>query len=131
MLLDYKKAFDLINHQILVNKTLSLSIPPWVACWVCDFLLNRHQRVKLAKDSYSEWGQVSSRVPQGTKLGPWLFLLMINDLRPSNAKACKFVEDTTLGEVVKREGHSCIQYAVDEVEKWSRENKLVLNGDKC
>jgi len=53
-----------------------------------------------------------------------LFLLMINDLRPSNAKSWKFV-----GEVVKREGYSRIQYAVEEVEKWSRENKLVLNGD--
>ena len=131
VLLDYKKAIDLIDHQILVNKILSLSIPPGVACWVCDFLLNRHQRVKLAKDCYSEWGQVPSGVPQGTKLGPWLFLLMINDLRPSNAKSWKFVDDTTLGEVVKREGYSRIQYAVEEVQKWSRENKLVLNGDKC
>ena len=70
-------------------------------------------------------------VPQGTKLGPWLFLLMINDLRPSNTKSCKFVDDTTLGEFVKREGYSRIQYAIEKVEKWSRENKLVLNGDKC
>ena len=53
---------------------------------------------------------------------------MINDLRPSNAKSWKFVNDTTF---VKREGHSRFQYAVEEVEKWSRENKLVLNGDKC
>ena len=56
---------------------------------------------------------------------------MINDLRPSNTKSCKFVDDTTLGEFVKREGYSRIQYAIEKVEKWSRENKLVLNGDKC
>ena len=56
---------------------------------------------------------------------------MINDLRPSNAKSWKFVDDTTLGEVVKRDDHSRIQYAVEEVVKWSRGNKLVLNGDKC
>ena len=130
VLLDYKNAFDLIDHQVLVNKILSLSIPPGVARWVCDFLLNRHQCVKLAKDCYLEWGQVPSGVPQGTKLGPWLFLLMINDDCPSNAKSWKFVDDTTLGEVVKRQGYSRIQYAVEELEKWSRENKLVLNGDK-
>ena len=131
VLLDYKKAFDLIDHQVLVNKILSLSIPPGVAHWVCDFLLNRHQCVKLAKDCYLEWGQVlPSGVPQGTKLGPWLFLLMINDLRPSNAKSWKFVDDTTLGEVVKREDYSRIQYAVEELEKWSRENKLVTNAKR-
>ena len=70
VLLAYKKAFDLIDHQILVNKILSLSIPPGVARWVCDFLLSRHHRVKLAKDCDLEWDQVPSRVPQGTKLGP-------------------------------------------------------------
>ena len=45
--LDYRKAFDLIDHQILVNKVLSFRIPRGVARWVCDFLLDRQQRVKL------------------------------------------------------------------------------------
>lgn len=131
ILLDYKKAFDLIDHQILVKKILSLNMPPGVARWVCDFLMNRHQRTKLSKDCYSEWGKVPSGVPQGTKLGPWLFLLMINDLRPPNADSWKFVDDTTLGEVVDRDGVSHVHCAVEEVVTWSRDNKLVLNADKC
>ena len=50
VLLDYKKAFDLKDHHILVDKITSLPIPRGIARWVCDFLLNRRQRIKLSRD---------------------------------------------------------------------------------
>jgi hypothetical protein len=106
-------------------------MPRGVARWVCDFLLNRFQRVKLSNDCFSEWGAVPPGVPQGTKLGSWLFLLMINDLNPPDAHSWKYVDDTTLAEVVPRNGQTDIQNAVTEVEKWSNINKLQLNADKC
>ena len=77
-LFDYRKAFDLINHRILAKVSL-LSMPLFVKRWVIDFLMNRQQRVKLAKDCLSEWANIPSGVPQGRKLGPWLFLFMINN----------------------------------------------------
>ena len=129
--LDYKKAFDLIDHRTLANKVLSLHIPRGVARWVIDFLIDRSQRVKLSHDCFSEWGPVPSGVPQGTKLGPWLFVLMINDLRPSDAQTWKYVDDTTLAEVIPKDGVSHIQSAVDSVVRWSCSNKLQLNVDKC
>ena len=87
--------------------------------------------MKLSSDCFSEWGTFPSGVPQGTKLGPWLFILMINDLRPSGSDVWKYVDDTTLAEVVPRGGQSGMQVAVNAVEQWSRIKKLQLNADKC
>ena len=130
-LLDYKKAFDLVDHSILVAKILELHIPRGIARWVCDFLMDRRQRVKLSSDCFSEWGTVPSGVPQGTKLGPWLFVLMINDLCPSGSDTWKYVDDTTIAEVVPRGGQSAMQETVSAIEVWSNTNKLQLNADKC
>ena len=130
VLLDYKKAFDLADHSILAAKILELHIPRGIACWVCDFLMDRRQRVKLSNDCFSEWGTIPSGVPQGTKLGPWLFVLMINDLHPSRSDAWKYVDYTTLAEVVPRGGQSAMQETA-AVEAWSNTNKLQLNADKC
>ena len=95
-------------YQICIKHT-HIPIPLGIARWVVDFLTNRKQRVKLANDCYSEWGHTLAGVPQGTKLRPWLFLLMINDLKFATASKWKYVDDTSVAEIVKKGNCSTIQ----------------------
>ena len=72
-----------------------------------------------------------SGVPQGTKLGPWLFLLMINDFTvPSIFNMWKYVDDTTLSESIPKGHQSKSQEAVDAIYDWFKENLFKLNGEK-
>ena len=130
LLFDYRKAFDLIDHKILVTKINGLDILHSIKAWVTDFLTNRHHRVKLSSDCFSEWGSVPAGVPQGTKLGPWLFLLMINDLKV-DALMWKYVDDTTISQTIPRGSLGHVQHAVTAVEAWSRSQRMQLNADKC
>ena len=75
LLFDYRKTFDLIDHSILVNKLRNLDVPRSIVNWIIDFLSNRFQRKLLL-----QVGPVPSGIPQGYQIGPWLFVLMINDL---------------------------------------------------
>ena len=130
VLFDYRKAFDLIDHMILVAKINGLDMAHTIKAWVSDVLTNRHQRVKLSSDCFSEWGSVPAGVPQGTKLGPWLFLLMINNLRV-DALTWKYVDDTTISQTIPRGSLGDLQYAVTAVEDWSRPQRMQLNAEKC
>ena len=115
VLFDYRKAFDLIDHNLFARKIEALDMPRWVRVWVLDFLSDRKQRVKLSSDCRSEWGLVPAGVPQGTKLCPWLFLLMINDLEV-DALTWKYVDDTTIAQTIPRGLTSDVQSAVSAVE---------------
>ena len=108
-----------------------LDIAPSVINWIIDFLSDRSQRIKLCEGCVSEWGSVPSGVPQGTKLGPWLFLIMINDLTIRNASLRIFVDDTTTSEVVKKGQQSKAQITANEVVDWSTKNRFQLSSEKC
>ena len=117
--------------QCLVNKVGNLDIPRSVVNWIIDFLSHRTQRVKLAKGCFSKWGPVPSGVPQGTKLGQWLFILMIQDLNINSPYLWKFVDDTTASEILAKGSVSTAQNIADHVMQWSEENKLQLHPAKC
>ncbi|XP_068735525.1 uncharacterized protein [Montipora capricornis] len=120
MLYDYRKAFDFIDHRNLIDKLEGLVMPGSVLNWIIDFLSDRSQRIKLAKGCYSEWGPVPSVVPQGTKLGPWLFILVINDLDTISPYLWTFVDDTTASEQIGKGSFSNAQGMTDQIIEWSR-----------
>ena len=126
VLFDFKKAFDLIDHRILVSKLRVFDIPEVVLSWITDFLTDRKQTVKFSSDCFSEWGAVPAGVPQG----PWLFAIMINDLDIPGSDLWKYVDDTTVSETVSKGQESNIQNAVDAFSTGATVNNFELNEPK-
>ena len=127
VLVDFKKALDLIDHCILVDKQVSFDIQHSIIEWIVDFLKDRKQRVKLSQDCFSEWGTVEAGVPRGKNLGPWLSLIMINNLYVANTNVWKSIDDTTISENVWKHETSKLYSCVDElIFSW-----MNLNVKKC
>ena len=92
----------------------------------------RRQRVKIG-EAFSDWLPVNAGVPQGTKLGPILFLIMINDLSipTPETNLWKFVEDVSISECLTKNGGASIQSTLDTVSSWASMNLMKLNARKC
>ena len=93
---DISKAFDRVWHRGLLFKLQSVGISGMLLQWFTDYLHNRKQRVVLP-GANSDWTAVNSGVPQGSILGPLLFLLYINDIVENiNSSIRLFADDTSL-----------------------------------
>ena len=115
-----------------ISQFREVRVNPYIINWITALLKDRKQRVKLAHDCLSEWGSVRAGVPQGTKLGPWLFLVMINDLKVPSASDCiKYVDDTTVYEIISMNIPSNAQSMINEVATWSTLNSFQLHPKKC
>jgi len=131
VLFDFRKAFDLIDHHVLAQKLSCYDIPGSISCWIIDFLTDPKQRIKLSRDCFSEWEAVLAGVQQGTKLGPWLFLIMINDLSVADTTLGKYGDNTTLVESVSKNETSYMQLRPDELVRQSEADSFQFNESKC
>ena len=93
--------------------------------WICNFLSDRKQRVKLG-ETVSDWMSINAGVLQGTKLGPILFLVMVNDLIPPNSDYWKYVDDMSISEVISRNGVSNMQSELDHISSWATDWNIYM-----
>ena len=128
LLIDFSKAFDHIDHNILLDKLKTNGVPQICVEWQKAFLTSRTQRVKLA-NAKSDWTEVAGGVPQGTLSGPENFLNMIDDLH-TDVDDVKSVDDVTLYEVCNTHRQNKLQNAVDDIQEWATYNNMSLNTNK-
>ena len=131
VLTDFSKAFDLLNHTVLIDKIIEMGVNRNIVPWVCDFLDHRQQCVRYNCD-LSDYVLLSAGVPQGTTFGPIGFQIIINNAA-NNAKSqyWKYVDDLTFAENRKIFETGELQKDLNEFSDWAKDNQLKLNPSKC
>ena len=129
--LDLSKAFDCINHTLLLNKLENHGIRGNCLNWFRSYLSNRLQYVTLNKIN-SKPIPVNTGIPQGTILGPLLFIIYMNDLKTNNGTLISFADDTNL--LYSDNNLNTLETKINQdliqISHWLHNNKLKLNTDK-
>ena len=130
--LDFTKAFNKVDHDILLYKMKQLRIEGKILNWTEAFLKRRVQQVKV-EQALSSPTKVISGVPQGSVLGPLLFLIMLTDINDgiSGAKVTSFADDTRLVKGIRNNSdQNEFQTELNKVYAWANENNMVFNDRK-
>ncbi|CAB4001415.1 Hypothetical predicted protein [Paramuricea clavata] len=98
---DFKKGFDLVDHNVIIKELTLLGTHPSIIRWIKAFLCDREQCVRVGT-SMSSWKKTNGGLPQGTKLGPLLFAVLINSLLKNWPSRIKVVDDTSALEIIPR-----------------------------
>lgn len=129
---DLSAAFDKINHKIAVAKLERLGFHGSLLDWLQSYLTGRRMSVKIG-DHISQSFPVSSGVPQGSHLGPFVFLLYLNDVHFSiRCLKLSYADDFKLYFVIKEDGDvAFLQQQLNVFSAWCHTNRMVLNVSKC
>jgi hypothetical protein len=129
---DFAKAFDKVCHRKLLYKLKFYGFGESLIKWIRGFLVGRSQKVVLG-NAESTWRDVHSGVPQGSVLGPLLFIIYINDLLESIQTNCKaYADDTKLIAIIQSLlSIDKLQDDIDRISKWSVDWSTQLNAEKC
>jgi ribonuclease P/MRP protein subunit RPP40 len=132
--IDFSKAFDSIVYSKLLFKLSSLGITGKLLAWLAAFLHNRNQCVAI-ENTFSSVSSVISGVPQGSVLGPVLFLVFINDIDVichGRSRIKLFADDLKIYNIVDITNPTAtLQLSLDHLVKWSAEWQLPINIKKC
>jgi len=133
--IDYSKAFDVVCHNKLLHKLAAYGIAGNLLSWIGNFLWGRSQVTRISR-SYSDIVYWSSGVVQGSCIGPWLFLIYVNDVTDalSDSCMCKLYADDLKLYTVIRTIDDCqnLQKCLDMLYDWSRRTwQLTISYKKC
>ncbi|KAL0871522.1 hypothetical protein ABMA27_005236 [Loxostege sticticalis] len=130
---DFEKAFDKVDHEILLNKIAYNGIRGNLLRWFASYVLNRTQKV-VVNGYQSASISVTSGVPQGSILGPLLFVIFINDIKEcfQNSKFLLYADDLKVYKIIKNmQDCESLQSDLDRFTAYCTENKLHLSVQKC
>ena len=128
--IDYSKAFDYVDHNVLIQKLVQLGIRSRVINLIISFLCDRSHNTNILGIK-SEFAKITCGVPQGTVTGPKLFVIMINGDKCSLVTNYKFVDDKTM--VLSYTGNptKTLQEALNIELKETEKDKMIINESKC
>lgn len=130
--LDFQKAFDVVPHKLLLQKVKSLNLPDCLFNWITDYLKNRKQAV-LVNGKTSTYLDVTSGVPQGSVLGPLLFLIFINDIYVGIGSSIRlYADDCVMYSGIRTESDClALQEDIDRISRWCEKWGMKLSIQKC
>ena len=125
IIIDFSEAFDLVPHGRLLMKIAYSGVDSGVVVWIREFLLGRRQRVRVG-GHLSENVRVTSGVPQGSVLGPLLFLAYVNDISRSIDSTIRlFADDCVIyRKIINKEDIEKLQKDLDRLGEWVVENAM-------
>ena len=134
--MDFKKAFDLVNHEILLTKLKPYQLSSYTLNWFRSYLTDRKQQVQVGNDC-SDYESVINGVPQGSILGPLLFIIYINDISQASKlfHLIIYADDTTIYSTLNtfqtnNTENLNINDELEKISNWLKANRLSLNVSK-
>ncbi|KAG7295979.1 hypothetical protein JYU34_021071 [Plutella xylostella] len=130
---DYSKAFDRIDHSLLLKKLSRIGVTGALLSWFQSYVTGRSQAVVL-NGFTSSWINIPSGVPQGSLLGPLLFIIFINDINDCfrNSEYLMFADDMKIFKAINNSiDEELLQEDLDRLSVYCLNNKLDINVDKC